>query len=241
MLRILLLLGVLAPFALGRAAAQQGSPLVLTLSLNQTVIEPGVPIFFTLRVANNSSAPFAALFPSSQRYDIVVRSPQGGELSRWSAGQVFTQGVSEVRWAPGEVKVYSDSWIPLSTTLPGLSIVPQLVSRGYLEVFAEVPALAIRARSDAQSIIIGPTLSVGAGCTTLAEPPTTPVPVAAVVRTIQPARALNSIWQPTSLVAGAVVYGSFSPGLPAASNLTTLHPNALVTVCLSEPGRIVLP
>jgi hypothetical protein len=241
MLRILALLAVLAACAVDRAAAQQPSPLVLALTLDQTVIEPGTPVSFTLRVTNNSGAPFTAIFPSSQRFEVVLRSREGGELSRWSTGQSFTQGINEVRWTAGEVKSFTGSWIPLSMTLPGLSIAPQLISRGYLEATAHLPALGIRAQSEPQPVIIGPSISLAAGCTTLADTPTTDVPFGAVVRTIQPTRALISLWQQTTLANGAVVFASYSPGLAPASNLTTLRPGAPVTVCLREPGRIVLP
>jgi hypothetical protein len=61
---------------------------------------------FVLHVTNTSSQPVALEFPTSQRYDFIVQSG-GAEVWRWSAGQMFSQLVSEETLKPGETRDFT--------------------------------------------------------------------------------------------------------------------------------------
>ena len=72
----------------------------LSPSLEVNVADAGVQL--TLHVTNTSSRPVEFTFPSSQRYDFIVRRAGGEEVWRWSEGMMFTQAISRVTLAPDE-------------------------------------------------------------------------------------------------------------------------------------------
>ena len=83
----------------GTADGSSEGPLAGSLEVNVT--DPGVRL--TLHVTNTSSRPVEFTFPSSQRYDFVIRrAGDGEEVWRWSDGMMFTQAIAHATLAPGE-------------------------------------------------------------------------------------------------------------------------------------------
>ena len=98
---VVLLCGCAGPAPDQEPGSREGStegPLAASLEVNVT--DPGVRL--TLHVTNTSSRPVEFTFPSSQRYDFVVRRADGEEVWRWSEGMMFTQAISQATLAPGE-------------------------------------------------------------------------------------------------------------------------------------------
>lgn len=67
---------------------------------------------FILHVTNSGDEPIEVLFPTSQRYDFVVRTPAGDEVWRWSDGMGFLQALSNETLAPGESWEMEAVWDP---------------------------------------------------------------------------------------------------------------------------------
>lgn len=63
-----------------------------------------------LHVTNQSNQPVTLEFNSGQRYDFVVRTPQGAEVWRWSADRMFTQALGTETIAPGATLRFAESW-----------------------------------------------------------------------------------------------------------------------------------
>lgn len=60
------------------------------------VFSMGNKLRVTLRLMTDSGAPVTLRFPSGQRHEIVIRTSEGEEIWRWSAGRMFTQAAEEV-------------------------------------------------------------------------------------------------------------------------------------------------
>ncbi|HSL70906.1 MAG TPA: BsuPI-related putative proteinase inhibitor [Longimicrobiales bacterium] len=69
-------------------------------------------VTFALHVTNPTRTAVELRFPTGQRYDFSVMTPGGGELWRWSAGQMFTQAVGADTLAPGQSVTYRAEWRP---------------------------------------------------------------------------------------------------------------------------------
>lgn len=67
---------------------------------------------FVLHLTNSTNQPIRLEFPSSQRYDFVVRTPDGAEVWRWSADQMFAQMLSEESIPPGGSREFTAPWQP---------------------------------------------------------------------------------------------------------------------------------
>lgn len=65
---------------------------------------------FRLHVTNASPRPVTLHFGDGQRYDFVVRGPDGGVVWRWSADQMFTQAVGKEVLPAGESLRYGARW-----------------------------------------------------------------------------------------------------------------------------------
>lgn len=67
---------------------------------------------FGLHVTNTSDRPIEFTFPTSQRYEFVVRNEAGEEVWRWSEGMAFLQAVSHATLEPGESWDMQAVWDP---------------------------------------------------------------------------------------------------------------------------------
>jgi hypothetical protein len=76
----------------GSAAAPGVS---VRVAADKAVYAQGEPIQLTLEVVNHGAQPVTLRFPTAQRYDVVVREPQGRQVWRWSADQMFAQVLGE--------------------------------------------------------------------------------------------------------------------------------------------------
>jgi hypothetical protein len=63
-----------------------------------------------LTVRNRSDGPQSFTLPTSQTYDFAVVASAGREVWRWSTGRMFAQMLTEVTFAPGESKTFSETW-----------------------------------------------------------------------------------------------------------------------------------
>ena len=69
---------------------------------------------FVLHVTNSTNRPIALEFPSAQRYDFVVQSPDGREVWRWSADQMFGQVVGSESLPAGGSRDFTVTWRPVT-------------------------------------------------------------------------------------------------------------------------------
>ena len=75
-----------------------------SMSLDRMVYDiNGIPML-NARMTLRSTLPrqFPLVWPSGQRFDIVIRDERGAEVARWSDGQGFTQAFSTEKFGPGE-------------------------------------------------------------------------------------------------------------------------------------------
>jgi hypothetical protein len=234
-----LTLGILVSLGGRQPAAAQSSPFGVTISLEQFVYQPGTPISFTITVRNTSNEPVTVIFAGSQRFDLTLLSEESGELMHWSSGRSFTQGQSEQRWEPGQSRTYTETWVPLAATLPGLTnAAPPPISSGVFQISAQLAGLTHKATSQAETIVIGESVSLPSGCTTLEEGTDANVPATLLGRLVQPAGALQTVWQVLPLRG---TYVAFSPRLPRISNLTVINQDVPVTICLTANAQVTLP
>jgi hypothetical protein len=74
-----------------RTALAKKTPIILTSALGVSV--DGDQVKFDLTVTNPGARKVELTFPSGQTYDVVVYDAAGGEVWRWSTGQMFTQSL----------------------------------------------------------------------------------------------------------------------------------------------------
>lgn len=65
---------------------------------------------FVLHVTNTGDEAVDFTFPTSQRYDFVVRDEAGAEVWRWSEGMMFLQAISHAPLASGETWSFEAGW-----------------------------------------------------------------------------------------------------------------------------------
>ena len=221
------------------AGAQDTGALQVSLQLERHVYEPGTPIPFTVRIENISAEPITVLFPSSQRFDVILRSERG-EVSRWSNGMSFAQGLTQQRWAPREVVTFTDAWVPRTTIVPGpAGISSDIVPNGFLSMQALLTGLTVKPVSRPEIIIIGVPTALDTGCTTLVDKPSADIPIGALVQTVEPLNALSSFWQPQPLMEGRFL--AFARGPASVNNMQFIRRNVPLTVCVTAPARLTLP
>ncbi len=95
----------------------------VTASVEVDVMEDSVRL--VLHVTNTSDSAIELRFPTSQRYDFVVTTPEGEEVWRWSDGMAFLQALSRASLGPG------DSWDMEAVWEPG-DVTGELVATGIL-------------------------------------------------------------------------------------------------------------
>jgi Intracellular proteinase inhibitor len=83
-------------------------PITLTSSLGVAV--DGESVVFDMTVTNPGQRKVELTFPSGQTYDVVVYDAAGGEVWRWSTGQMFTQSLRNKSLDAHETMSYSATW-----------------------------------------------------------------------------------------------------------------------------------
>jgi hypothetical protein len=105
--------GTVTPYAsAGRISARKAvakkPPITLTSALGVAV--DGESVTFDLTVTNPGQRKVELTFPSGQTYDVVVFDAAGGEVWRWSTGQMFTQSLRNKSLDAHETMQYSATW-----------------------------------------------------------------------------------------------------------------------------------
>ena len=91
-----------------RIAAGKKAPIALTSALGVAV--DGDEVKFDLTVTNPGARKVELTFPSGQTYDVVVYDAAGGEVWRWSTGQMFTQSLRNKPLDSHESLDYNATW-----------------------------------------------------------------------------------------------------------------------------------
>lgn len=222
----------------GRAHAAQPEALEVTLTLDRSAYEPGMPIAFTIRVRNLSTQPVTLTFPTSQRFDVVIRRDVA--VSRWSQDKAFLQVQGSETWAPGQEVVYSDQWVPMTGVGPHAVGEPplRLLEPVLYTIHAEITSAGVQPRSPAQWLIMGRPADLPAGCSVLVSRfPVIAVP-ALVAAALEPRSALESLWRfhaPLNRFEGWAPI----PGAPA--DLRGYLPGEAIVICLRAPARFYMP
>ena len=107
------------PAGAGRVAAQT-LPVEVSLVLDRSAYEPGMPIAFTVRIHNPNAVPVTLLSSAAQPFDLVLRA-ELVEVGRLSQGRVAVPTLNQQRLLSGEVLTYSGQWTPATTLLPALA------------------------------------------------------------------------------------------------------------------------
>jgi hypothetical protein len=96
----------------GQAGMNNGQPaggVQLRLTSDQAAYPVGAPVTLTLTVTNAGRAPVTLQFSSGQKYDFEVRRA-GQVVWRWAADRMFTQALTSMTLAPGERKLFTETW-----------------------------------------------------------------------------------------------------------------------------------
>ncbi len=89
---------VLTVSAASDGIAFQGEGFGVTLSTAKDVYETGEPISLKITLFNHTEDEWVLHFRTSQRYDFLVETAEGGrEVWRWSQGKMFLQVLGEER------------------------------------------------------------------------------------------------------------------------------------------------
>ena len=91
-----------------RVAGPRKVPITLTSALGVAV--DGESVQFELKVTNPGARKVELTFPSGQTYDVVVYDAAGGEVWRWSTGQMFTQSLRNKPLDAHESLSYDATW-----------------------------------------------------------------------------------------------------------------------------------
>ena len=99
-----------APARALRATSVAANAHLPTLGSTTDVVVSGEDVRFTMRITNNSPKKLELTFPSGQTHDVVVLDAVGGEVWRWSSGQMFTQSLRNQPLDAGASITYSMRW-----------------------------------------------------------------------------------------------------------------------------------
>lgn len=97
---------MLAACGLGNSQDGSDEPLMFTVDAR----ENSEYVEFVLMIQNQSTQEIEWVFPSSQKYEIVVTNTEGDEVYRYSKGRMFTQVVQYETIAPSDYIVYTERW-----------------------------------------------------------------------------------------------------------------------------------
>jgi len=90
------------------APSSRKAPITLNSALGVAV--DGDEVKFDLTVTNPGQRKVELTFPSGQTYDVVVYDAAGGEVWRWSTGQMFTQSLRNKPLDAHETVSYNATW-----------------------------------------------------------------------------------------------------------------------------------
>ncbi len=96
--------------AASSAGSARGAASGANLSAAVDVAVLGDDVHFTLHVTNNSTRKLELTFPNGRTHDLVVLDAAGGEVWRWSTGQMFTQALRNQRLDPHASLSYVVRW-----------------------------------------------------------------------------------------------------------------------------------
>lgn len=88
--------------------------LEITLQVDKALYQKGEPIRLNLIATNKTDDTIKLTFPSSQRYDFVVKSQGGEEVWRWSKDRMFAMMLYEEELKPKDCLVYKETWNQLN-------------------------------------------------------------------------------------------------------------------------------
>ncbi len=91
------------------SAARVAGPLKVTLRLNRETYPLSASLPLTVSVANPTREPVTRTFPTSQRFDVIVRRDDA-EVWRWSADRFFAQVLTEHTFPPGDTLSWTVDW-----------------------------------------------------------------------------------------------------------------------------------
>jgi hypothetical protein len=102
---------VTTPYAsAGGVSGRSGRKAPITLASALGVAVDGDNVQFALTVTNPGQRKVELTFPSGQTYDVVVYDAAGGEVWRWSTGQMFTQSLRNKPLDAHESLTYNATW-----------------------------------------------------------------------------------------------------------------------------------
>ncbi|MFA0749632.1 MAG: hypothetical protein SLRJCFUN_000035 [Candidatus Fervidibacter sp.] len=73
-------------------------------------VRAGEEVTMRLKVENKGSQPISLTFPTGQRYDFVVTTPDHQIVWVWSHGKQFTQAVNTLTLPPGQEVEFEEEW-----------------------------------------------------------------------------------------------------------------------------------
>lgn len=103
---------VTVDFALAPLSASPSTEL-RSLSLRLQVepqVRAGEEVTMRLKVKNKGSQPISLTFPTGQRYDFLVTTPDHQSVWVWSHGKSFTQAVNTLTLSPGQEVEFEEEW-----------------------------------------------------------------------------------------------------------------------------------
>lgn len=238
--RLTVALALLTSMLVGAHHVQAAQPeaLEVILTLDRSAYEPGMPIAFTIRVRNRGTQPVTLAFPTSQRFDVVIR--RDVEVSRWSQDKVFLQVQGSETWLPGQEIVYSDQWVPMTGIGPHTTNEPplRLLEPVLYTIHAEITSFGVQPRSPAQLLIMGRPADLPAGCSVLVSHfPVITVP-ALIAAAVEPQSALESLWR---FHAPLNRFEGWAPLPSAPTDLRGYLPGETIVICLRAPARFYMP
>lgn len=74
----------------------------LLVSIDRFTYAPGDPLEVRIQLVNRTGVARALSFPTSQRYELIIRDEAGADVYRWSDDTMFLQVLGEELLAPQE-------------------------------------------------------------------------------------------------------------------------------------------
>ena len=102
----------------GALGAEKSEKIGFTLSTDKEVYLAGEPIKITFEAFNNSGKEITLYFNASQRYDFIIKDPEGKEAWQWSSDKVFAQVLGTEALLRGKPIRYSEVFT--GTLKPGI-------------------------------------------------------------------------------------------------------------------------
>ena len=93
----------------GSTVASSADTLTVEVDLNERGYALLEPVVMSLKVTNNKEEDLALTFPTSQRYDVIVRKGQE-TVWVWSEGRMFAQAIGRETLGAGETFSYEVTW-----------------------------------------------------------------------------------------------------------------------------------